>query len=76
MKKLVFPLDEDMVNLGVWMQLNHPNFFDKTIRGHLRYLFWLVFTCSNLGIQIVFVVKFRLQALTDTIEPTKFSWSF
>ena len=73
-KNLDFPIDEDMVNLGIWLQLNHPNFFDSSMKGHLRYIFWFLFTIINLAIQIVFVVKFRLQALTDTIEPTKRSW--
>ena len=39
---LEFPIEEDMVNLGVWLQIHHPSFFDSTFRGHLRYLFWLV----------------------------------
>ena len=43
--------------------------------GHVRYLFWIVFTLANLVVQVVFVVKFRLQVLTDTIAPNQYSWS-
>ena len=49
-KKLDFPIDEDMVNLGVWLQINHPNFFDSSVKGHARYVFWFLFTVSNLAI--------------------------
>ena len=49
-KKLDFPMDEDMVNLGVWIQIHHPNFFDSSVKGHLRYVFWLLFTVTNLAI--------------------------
>ena len=70
-KKLTFSADEDMVNLGVWLQIYHPNFFDTTMYGHLRYAMWLIFTFINMGIQVIFVVKFRLQVLTDTVEPMR-----
>lgn len=47
-KELAFPIDEDMVNLGVWIQIHHPNFFDTTTKGHFRYAFWFLFTSLNL----------------------------
>ena len=28
---LEFPIEEDAINLGVWLQLNHPNFFDGSL---------------------------------------------
>ena len=39
-----FPIEEDMVNLGAWVQLHHPNFFDGSSRGHMRYIYWLINT--------------------------------
>ena len=39
---LEFPVEEDIVNLGAWILLKHPNFFGGSLRGNLRYLFWFL----------------------------------
>lgn len=64
-----FSLEEDMVNLGICLQLNHPRFFEGG-RGCCRYIFWLINALLILVIQAVFIVKFNLQSLEDTIGPS------
>ena len=39
---LSFPIEEDIASVGAWILLYHPNFFGDSLRGKLRYLFWLV----------------------------------
>ena len=66
---LEFPLEEDMINLGVWIQLNHPHFFDGSCKGHLRFAFWLLNTFFIIGIQVLCVMKFNVQSLQDIMGP-------
>ena len=40
--QLEFPVEEDIVNLGAWILLKHQNFFEGSLRGNLRYLFWFL----------------------------------
>ena len=46
--QLEFPVEEDIINIGAWILLKHPNFFGGSSRGNLRYLFWFF---NNLIIQ-------------------------
>jgi len=43
---LDMPLVEDSANFGVWMHLYQSNFFDTSIGGIMRYLYWLSFTLA------------------------------
>ena len=57
-EELIFPIDDhDAINMGVWIQLHHPNFFDGNWKDHLRYVFWLVSTFIIMNIQIIFVAN-------------------
>ena len=60
-----FALEEDIVNLGSWILINHPNFFDGSWKAALRYTFYLVNTVSILCIQFIFLMYFNIVAIND-----------
>ena len=68
---LEFPIEEDPLNLGTWIQLYHPNFFDGSLKGHLRYAFWLIFTLAVLVVQIIIIMKFDILTIDDSVENNK-----
>jgi hypothetical protein len=35
------PLEEDMVNMGYWILMNHSNFFEGSRQANFRYAIWL-----------------------------------
>ena len=41
---LIFPIDEDAINFGTWIQLYHPNFFEGGYKGYARFFLWLVYS--------------------------------
>lgn len=56
----VFDLEKDAINLGAWLLLHHPNFFDGSWKGHARYFFWLLNTLVITGIQILLVNNYLI----------------
>lgn len=66
---LDFPVEEDMVNLGAWLQLYHPNFFEGSTGGQLRYMIWLLISLLIQTTKFIFVVKFYMTVISDVVTP-------
>ena len=65
---LDFPLEDDIVNLGSWILINHPNFFTGNINASLRYLFFLVNLIVILLIQLIYISYFNYVSTKDTVS--------
>ena len=40
---IIVPMEEDQINFGIWVQFNHPNFFEGQV-GKKKYRDWCINT--------------------------------
>ena len=63
--KIEFPLEEDIINLGSWILIYHPNFFNGSGKAALRYTFYFINSVVILSIQLIFLMYFNFTAMND-----------
>ena len=65
---LEFPLEHDVVNLGSWILLSHPNFFIGSTRANIRYALYLLNVIIILSIQFLLYLYFNITALNESLQ--------
>ena len=62
-------IEEDNINLGAWILLNHPNFFCGSNKARKRYAFWLLNTITITLMHGLFIMMFNVESLAEIVSP-------
>ena len=69
---MVFQMENDVVNLGLWLHLFHSNCFATS---YTRYIVWLVYCIMSIGIQVFIFISFQatnLKTIMSSYEAQAF----
>ena len=56
-------LEEDIVNLGYWLMVFHPNFFEGSTKAKGRFVYWVIAVILLIFMQVWTIVRYAQVAI-------------
>ena len=66
--EIEFEMEDDVINLGIWIQINSPELFEGSYMARCRYLIWLLNAIIILASTSFILTMYVRHSIRDIIQ--------